>query len=190
MELGALVCSPRAPRCLACPVRSDCLAFAGGSQDRIPSRAERKAPEEVREAAVFVERGGRVLLLKRGRGGLWSGFWELPTLHGGGPDPAGRGVAAGGWPGGEPGAFEALTGLRVELEDLGHLLRYGVTRYKVELALVSGRSPVGDPRPGPGHDEAGWFDEGSARGLAVGSAQRRALEWYFRRDRGDRDERP
>ena len=36
MELGALVCIPRAPLCLACPVAGECLARGLGVQDRIP----------------------------------------------------------------------------------------------------------------------------------------------------------
>src|SRR5205807_1808458 len=37
MELGALVCTPRSPQCLICPVRQHCEAFAAGAQQRIPA---------------------------------------------------------------------------------------------------------------------------------------------------------
>ena len=34
----------------------------------------------VREAAVVVRRGGRVLLLLRPEGGRWAGLWDFPRF--------------------------------------------------------------------------------------------------------------
>ncbi|MEZ4469232.1 MAG: A/G-specific adenine glycosylase [bacterium] len=42
MELGALICTPRSPLCLVCPVASDCDARAAGTQEACPS--SRSAP--------------------------------------------------------------------------------------------------------------------------------------------------
>ena len=39
MELGALVCTARKPKCPECPVRSDCLAVRGAAQTRTPRSA-------------------------------------------------------------------------------------------------------------------------------------------------------
>ena len=39
MELGALVCTARKPKCPACPVRSDCLAVRKAAQTRSPRSA-------------------------------------------------------------------------------------------------------------------------------------------------------
>ena len=38
MELGALVCTPDAPRCSECPLADDCVARRLGLQDAIPAR--------------------------------------------------------------------------------------------------------------------------------------------------------
>ncbi len=43
MELGALVCTPAAAACPACPLREHCLACARGTVDQRPIRS-RKAP--------------------------------------------------------------------------------------------------------------------------------------------------
>jgi len=39
MELGALVCTARSPKCPECPVRSDCRAVRSGTRIRIPRSA-------------------------------------------------------------------------------------------------------------------------------------------------------
>ena len=78
MELGALVCTPAAPRCGDCPLAADCVARRLGLQDSIPARTPPPEPVLVREAAVVVRRGGRVLLVQRPPEGRWASLWEFP----------------------------------------------------------------------------------------------------------------
>ncbi|MDX1650671.1 MAG: NUDIX domain-containing protein, partial [Myxococcota bacterium] len=83
MELGATVCTPRAPRCGACPLRRVCRARAEGDPEALPVKGPRRAPRPVRGVAAWVERGGRVLAVRRPPEGLLGGLWELPgaDLH-------------------------------------------------------------------------------------------------------------
>lgn len=78
MELGALVCLPKAPRCKACPVIRWCQARAGGVQAALPHRGPPSSVPTV--AAVFglLERNGEVLLVRREEGELLGGLWGLP----------------------------------------------------------------------------------------------------------------
>ena len=78
MELGALVCTPREPKCLLCPLRTDCEARRRGLQDRLPELKPRKAPTSVVLAAAVVRRRGKVLLYQRQGEELMRGLWELP----------------------------------------------------------------------------------------------------------------
>ncbi|MFT7579796.1 MAG: A/G-specific adenine glycosylase, partial [Myxococcota bacterium] len=78
MELGALVCTPKQPRCEACPLRQDCAAHAAGTADRYPQKKPRKRATAVRGVAGFAVHKGRVLLARRPDGGLLGGLWELP----------------------------------------------------------------------------------------------------------------
>src|SRR5216683_1802960 len=64
MELGALVCTPAAPRCSACPVCELCAARRLGIQDEIPDRLESPAAIAIQEVAVVVYRGRRVLFVQ------------------------------------------------------------------------------------------------------------------------------
>jgi A/G-specific adenine glycosylase len=78
MELGATVCTPRAPACPACPVAAGCLGRASGDPERFPEPRARRATVDVTVAAALVRREGRVLLVRRPGGRLMGGMWELP----------------------------------------------------------------------------------------------------------------
>ncbi len=78
MELGALVCTPAAPRCPECPLAADCAARRLGLQEAIPARTPPPETVNVREAAVVVRRGEQVLLLQRPATGRWASLWEFP----------------------------------------------------------------------------------------------------------------
>ncbi len=79
MELGAMVCTPRAPRCEACPVQRWCRAFEAGRVDEYPSAKNRKRPRVVRQDVVAVRCNGRWLVQQRDGEGMWAGMWQLPT---------------------------------------------------------------------------------------------------------------
>jgi len=80
MELGALVCTPKGPRCPSCPVRRRCAAFAQDAVDRYPAPRVRPATARVeRELFVAVDERDRLLLRRRPEGGRMAGLWELPN---------------------------------------------------------------------------------------------------------------
>lgn len=79
MELGALVCTPRAPRCSSCPVRSACEASRLGRPESFPEPRPARATETVRVAVAVARRGGRVLLERPGRASPFRGTWDLPA---------------------------------------------------------------------------------------------------------------
>ena len=83
MELGALVCAPRAPRCAACPLSRSCVARR---EDRVEELPGVKAPPErrvVHHASVLVrDARGRRLVEQRPDEGLWARMWQAPTVEG------------------------------------------------------------------------------------------------------------
>jgi A/G-specific adenine glycosylase len=73
MELGAKVCSFRAPRCLVCPLRPSCVAFKTGMQEKIPPVKKRPATVHVHLFAVVHKQHGLYLMKNA------AGMWEFPT---------------------------------------------------------------------------------------------------------------
>ncbi len=86
MELGALVCTPGAPDCAACPLAPTCRAHAAGDAEAYPKNA-RRGPIPVRKRTFLVvpDGHGRVLLVQNRDGGLLKGLWELPSAEPGAP---------------------------------------------------------------------------------------------------------
>lgn len=80
MELGALVCTPKAPRCAACPVQDRCVAAANGATGEIPAPRRKTAQPRSAWADLAVWHGERLLLRRREPEGLLGGLWCLPLV--------------------------------------------------------------------------------------------------------------
>jgi len=78
MELGATVCTPRAPRCASCPVSQSCDARAKGDAESLPIKARKKPARAVEAVAALVVRRGKALAVRRPARGLLGGLWDLP----------------------------------------------------------------------------------------------------------------
>jgi A/G-specific adenine glycosylase len=79
IELGATVCTLRAPACDRCPLRASCQARVAGEQEALPIRRPRKRPPHYDvTAAVTVDERGRVLVAQRHASDMLGGLWEFP----------------------------------------------------------------------------------------------------------------
>jgi A/G-specific adenine glycosylase len=95
MELGATLCTPRAPRCDECPVAQWCRARSLGIAERLPSA--RRKPGTVRmalAAAVLLDFEGRTLMVRQQKnapreayrganGAFFSRLWQFPAVAAG-----------------------------------------------------------------------------------------------------------
>lgn len=80
MELGALVCTPRAPRCPACPLRGECRAAKLKTPATFPKKKKNmKLPHKVVGAAVILNAKNQILIAQRNpEKGMLAGLWEFP----------------------------------------------------------------------------------------------------------------
>ncbi|WP_246027867.1 A/G-specific adenine glycosylase [Paenibacillus xylaniclasticus] len=84
MELGALVCTPKSPGCLTCPVMEHCEGRLAGKEKELPIKSKAKPPRPEWRLGVIVagtgERAGQVLVRQRPETGLLARMWELPHV--------------------------------------------------------------------------------------------------------------
>ena len=146
MELGARICTPKAPQCESCPVAKQCQARRAGTQLARPVRHARKAVPHKEIVVACIERDGQYLLGKRPPSGLLGGLWEFP----GGKIEAGETHA------------EAL--IRECREELGIAVRVGgmvacvkhaYTHFHVTLNVYRCTLTKGKPKP-KAHTELRW----------------------------------
>ena len=76
MELGATVCTPRAPSCSNCPVQKGCLARVHpNGPSAFPAPAKRRVMTERLVALVDVDAQGRPHLIQRSSEARFGGLW-------------------------------------------------------------------------------------------------------------------
>lgn len=141
MDLARRVCTPRAPRCLACPIAAACAAQATGTAEAFPVKAAKKARPTRRGTAWWLEADGHVLTVVRPARGLLGGMRALPSCDWQGaeaPPPV-----AGNW------------------QRLG-VARHGFTHFDLELAVM-GLSLPG--RPALALPDAAWIARDRLSGL-------------------------
>ncbi|UOQ92619.1 A/G-specific adenine glycosylase [Halobacillus shinanisalinarum] len=81
MELGALVCTPKSPSCLLCPVQDHCHAFAKGIEEELPIKSSKKKQKKVPYLALVIEnQEGEVLIEQRSSEGLLASMWQYPMV--------------------------------------------------------------------------------------------------------------
>jgi A/G-specific adenine glycosylase len=76
MDLGALVCTARNPRCQICPVKKICRA---SEPDALPHKKTIPRATRLTECHVFALRQSKILL-EQSVERRWRGMWILPPL--------------------------------------------------------------------------------------------------------------
>src|SRR5256884_125234 len=75
IDLGALICLPRHPKCGICPVKNFCRAK---NPESLPIKKSRLRPRQLTENHAFIVRRGKILLEQSAK--RWRGLWILPPL--------------------------------------------------------------------------------------------------------------
>jgi A/G-specific adenine glycosylase len=171
MELGALVCLPREPRCGECPLADRCVANREGRQAELPERPAKRPPVSLRRTVLLVRRGDRVLLRRRLESELLPGLWDLPGAFSGseGDRSAGLEEARGLLP------FPVETG--ETLGTLRHAITYRRITLEVREAAPRGADGEADSPGLAGPDGAAlaWRRRDEAIAGALSSPARRIL---------------
>jgi A/G-specific adenine glycosylase len=159
MELGALICTPRTPRCCACPVAKHCVAYREGRVLELPSLRRRVRTTTRRFAAFVARKRGRFLVRQRPAGVVNAHLWEFPNVELL-PEDADLRQTARRALGVRPG----------KLERLG-TVKHSITRYRITLEAYR----VGDHANAIPAGRGRWLDGKRLRQLAFTSAHRQIL---------------
>jgi len=81
MELGALICTPRQPKCPVCPVKKLCVAFREDRVGELPNLGRRTATTARHFIAFVIERNGKFLVRQRPAGVVNAHLWEFPNVE-------------------------------------------------------------------------------------------------------------
>jgi len=170
MELGALVCTPKNPRCAACPLAARCQARHLDVIDDRPVLGPAKAVVPLSVASGLLIHKGRVFIQKRMPYGVWAGLWEFP---GGSIEQDETPEAA------IVREFAEETELAVAVTDRLAVIKHGYTTYRVTLHCFALR--LADPLTPPApilHAATGsaWAGLNDLDGLAFPAGHRKLID--------------
>jgi A/G-specific adenine glycosylase len=166
MEVGAVLCLPRRPKCLLCPLRGGCVTAAEGRPELYPPARLKRRSEIVRLLVAVVEHRGRVLLYRRPQESvLLAGTWELPWVELDGlAGSAGMRLAEKYGAAGEAAArHEWRLGPEVAR------VRHGITYRDFEVSIRSAKLGADVVAESGAGCECGWFDARERMALPASS---------------------
>ncbi len=166
MELGALICTPKNPRCALCPVAHECEAKRQNRQNELPHISPKKALTPMFDVcALALDDQGRVLLRRRPDDAKiwWRGMWELPRTTRTATESS-------------EGALERLgqeLAIRFAPQTCAAMVKHGVTRYSIELECWRVAATNVEES-----DNLKWVGAHEAHLLAMPSMMRRLFERF------------
>ncbi|MBA4157248.1 MAG: A/G-specific adenine glycosylase [Gemmatimonadetes bacterium] len=163
MELGATVCTPRSPRCGACPVAQWCAARAAGTQEQRPARRVAKPLPHEDTAVAVVRHASRLLLVRRRPGVRLGGMWGFPGAVRR-PDEAVGAAAAR--------AVHEGVGLDVQTMDPLGVVEHTFTHVRVTYRAIWCEVQGGEPAA-LGYDAWVWAARDELDRYALPSAQKK-----------------
>jgi A/G-specific adenine glycosylase len=158
MELGALICTPRNPHCLVCPVKKLCVAFKENRVEELPNLGKREAATARHFIAFAIERDGRFLVQQRPAGVVNAHLWEFPNAEVTGTKPDAVAVGKNVF-GSAPAAAQPLC-----------TVKHSITRYRITLEAFRIHIKSVPPKIA-----GAWKTRAQMEALAFTSAHRKVL---------------
>lgn len=81
MELGALICTPKNPLCLFCPVQEHCEAFEQGTVEQLPVKTTKVKKKHIKQNVYIVRNEKGDLLIEKRTQKLLNNMWEFPMYE-------------------------------------------------------------------------------------------------------------
>lgn len=139
MELGAMVCLPRNPKCESCPIVDACLAYSLGRPTDYPIKVpKKKVPHIVVGAAVVINCKGELLIAQRREQDMLGGLWEFP----GGKQEPGETIQQC-----IARELKEELGIHINVGDFLITIKHAYSHFTMEMHTYFARIRAGRPRP-------------------------------------------
>jgi A/G-specific adenine glycosylase len=80
MDLGAMICTPKSPKCGVCPISGQCLAHQHGIASKLPLKEAKKDKPKRQGCFYWITNGdGAILFERRDENRMLGGMLALPT---------------------------------------------------------------------------------------------------------------
>ena len=137
MELGALICSPRAPKCSQCPLRKRCGAKDNSAAEFYPVGDRKLTTSKQSHALLLLERqcaaGQEFLLEQRSGSEPWlKGMWQFPII----PLAPKENFKLARCRGNVAKRFSSKLGQRIQVKRYLGKINHQITRYKLDLQVI------------------------------------------------------
>jgi A/G-specific adenine glycosylase len=138
MELGASVCTPKNPRCTACPLSKNCTAYQTQTTLRYPFKSPLRTAPEYNVSIGIIAKGDRFYIQKRPSEGHLGGMWEFPggkANQGESPEQA------------LIRECREEIGAEIEIKQKLALVHHAYSHFKIHMSVFICRSKQGDVHP-------------------------------------------
>lgn len=163
MELGRVICTPKSPKCGACPLQRHCQAFANGTQAQRPVKRKAAPTPHYEVAGGIIRRAdGSILIAQRPLDGLLGGLWEFP----GGKQEVGETL-----PDTLKRELREELAIEVEVGDELIAVPHAFTHFSITLHAFECVHTGGEPQAIGAHDFA-WVTEAELDRYSFGKADR------------------
>ena len=155
MELGALICAPKTPACVECPLSQLCFARQSNRMADFPKSVARPVVTRRKFIAFLVLRNNKYLVQKRPENVVNASLWEFPNVEMVSGAPVNPNLAA-----------------RFLVTEKKPLLRimHSITRYRIQLEVYRAELEQGVKPTGT------WVSLEKLKELPFASAHRKVIE--------------
>jgi len=163
MDFGATLCTRSKPNCQACPLQSNCQAFAKDRVSELPhSKPKTNKPTKQTYMLLVKNQAGEFLLQQNPPAGIWGGLWCPPQVS-------------------ELSNKLKVSGLDLKTIKKLPMLKHSFSHYHLEITPVACQ-PIAATSTERAHAVAEsshiWYKFGSSEALGLAAPVKKLLELY------------
>ena len=81
MDFGSLVCKPKNPECLDCPLKNNCFAFKNEMVEILPVKGKKLIKKTRFFNYLVIISGKNILITKRNEQDIWKNLYQFPLIE-------------------------------------------------------------------------------------------------------------